>query len=86
MNVIATVRMVRRAQAGSEIEDATASAGALKFGPNTAPDANPITNFHVGLLFCVDTGHSGIALIRQTAPLGSSNILHLQETYWPNSG
>jgi hypothetical protein len=51
----------------------------------SAPDANPITNFHTGLLFCVNTT-SGIALVRQTRPLGSSNILYLQDTYWPNSG
>ena len=51
---------------------------------NTAPDPNPVTNFHTDLLVCVSVGH-GIALIRQTEPLGSSNTLHLQETYWPNS-
>jgi hypothetical protein len=52
---------------------------------NSAPDADPITNFHTGLLFCVGTTY-GVALVKQTKPLGSSNILYLQETYWPNSG
>ena len=51
---------------------------------NTAPDASPITDFHTGLLVCASVGN-GIALIRQTQPLGSSNTLYLQETYWPNS-
>jgi len=51
---------------------------------NTAPDPNPITNFHTGLLVCASIGN-GIALIRQTKPLGNSNTLYLQETYWPNS-
>jgi hypothetical protein len=51
---------------------------------NTAPDPDPVTNFHTGLLVCVSIGN-GIALIRQTEPLGSSNTLYLQETYWPNS-
>lgn len=50
----------------------------------SAPDASPITNFYTGLLFCVGT-NNGIALLQQTEPLGSSNILHLQETYWPSS-
>lgn len=50
---------------------------------NSAPDADPITYFHTGLLFCIGTPDNGIALIRQTRPLGSSNILFLQETYWP---
>lgn len=51
---------------------------------NTAPDPNPITNFHTDLLVCVSVSN-GIALIRQTKPLGNSNTLDLQETYWPNS-
>ena len=51
---------------------------------NTAPDPNPITNFHADLLVCVSV-NNGIALIRQTRPLGNSKTLYLQETYWPNS-
>jgi hypothetical protein len=50
----------------------------------TAPDPNPITNFHTGLLFCVATS-GGIALVEQTQPLGSSKTLYLQDTYWPNT-
>jgi hypothetical protein len=61
----------------------TASRQQCQTATNSAPDANPITNFHTGLLFCVATGGNGIALVRQTRPLGSSNILYLQETYWP---
>lgn len=49
----------------------------------TAPDANPIINFHTGLLFCVATHSGGIALVEQTKPLGNSNTLYLQDTYWP---
>ena len=49
----------------------------------TAPDANPVTNFHTGLLFCVATHSGGIALVEQTKPLGTSNTLYLQDTYWP---
>ena len=55
---------------------------------NSAPDADAITDFHVGLLFCISTGAGtghGIALVEQNKPLGSSNTLYLQETYWPNS-
>jgi hypothetical protein len=48
----------------------------------TAPDPNPITDFHTGLLFCVAMG-GGIALVEQTKPLGNSNTLYLQDTYWP---
>ena len=51
---------------------------------DTAPDPNPITDFHPGLLVCVAI-QGGIALVEQTKPLGSSNTLYLQETYWPNS-
>lgn len=51
----------------------------------SAPNPHPITNFHTGLLFCVGTSDGGIALARQTKPLGSSNVLSLQEIYWPNS-
>lgn len=48
------------------------------------PDANPIINFHTGLLFCiVPEDDSGVALVEETAPLGSSNILKLKETFWP---
>lgn len=48
------------------------------------PDANSIINFHTGLLFCIVSGDdSGVALVEETAPLGSSNILKLKETFWP---
>jgi hypothetical protein len=53
----------------------------------THPDANPITNFHKGLLLCVETQYgAGIALLEQTQPLGSSKTLRLRETYWLNAG
>lgn len=51
----------------------------------------PITNPHVGLMFCVatyssDTGQpAGIALVEVTQPVGSSGDLHLRETYWLNA-
>ena len=53
---------------------------------STHPDAHPITNFHKGLLFCVETQYgAGIALMEQTQPLGSSKTLQLREIYWLNS-
>lgn len=53
---------------------------------STYPDANPITNFHKGLLFCVETQYgAGTALMEQTQPLGSSKTLQLREIYWLNS-
>jgi hypothetical protein len=48
------------------------------------PDPNPIANFHQGLLFCVDTGQ-GVALVEETKPVGSDQILNLREFYWPKS-
>ena len=49
------------------------------------PDANPITNFHKGLLLCAQTSNgNGIALLEETQPLGNDHILHLHEIYWPN--
>jgi hypothetical protein len=51
----------------------------------SAPDANPITNFHTGLVFCVAPGgNDGIALVEETQPLGSSNTLHLKDIFWPS--
>jgi hypothetical protein len=77
----------RDAQAYSiDVTSQNASKEQCQTAVNSDPDANPITDFHAGLLFCVYTGNSGIALVRQTKPLDSSNILDLQETYWPNSG
>jgi hypothetical protein len=50
------------------------------------PDPNPIANFHAGLFFCVATGNGpGIALVEETEPLGSNDVLHARELYWPNS-
>lgn len=57
-----------------------------------APDAQPITNFYKGMLFCVQLlgdgtpgdGTQGVALMEQTKPLDSSNTLYLHEIYWPN--
>lgn len=50
------------------------------------PDPNPIANFHAGLFFCVATGYGpGIALVEETEPLGSNDVLHARELYWPNS-
>ena len=48
------------------------------------PDAQPITDFHGGLLFCVETGDQGIALVEETGPVGSNGNLDLREYYWPN--
>jgi hypothetical protein len=56
------------------------------------PDAQPITNFYKGMLFCVEVpgdgtpgdGTKGIALMEQTKPLDNSNTLYLHEIYWPN--
>lgn len=50
----------------------------------TDPDAEPIVNFHKGLLFCVATGDGAVALVEVTAGLGGSKTLHLHEVYWPN--
>ena len=51
----------------------------------SAPDANPITNFHTGLVFCAAPGGTdGIALVEETQPLGSSNTLHLKDIFWPS--
>ena len=48
------------------------------------PDPNPITNFHKGLLFCIQL-NSGqyVALVEETQAKGSSNTLDLRETLWP---
>ena len=50
------------------------------------PDGNPITNLHKGLLICVATFGSGMALLEQTQPLGAQKTLQLREVYWPGSG
>lgn len=53
---------------------------------NSDPDFKPITNFHKGLLFCVQfDGANGrqVALLEQTEPLESSKALDLRETIWP---
>ena len=50
------------------------------------PDPDPIADLHKGLFFCVATGSGpGIALVEETEPLGSNNVLYLRELYWPNS-
>jgi len=68
---------VRAANANKE-----ACATALIQSPSKS---NQIVNLHKGLLFCVRT-KSGIALLKVTENIGSSGVLHLQETYWPNPG
>lgn len=50
------------------------------------PDGNPITNLHKGLLICVATLGSGMALLEQTQPLAAQKTLQLHEVYWPGSG
>lgn len=53
----------------------------------SAPDSNAIVTFHKGLFFCVATGASGTgtALVEETEPLGSNDVLYLRELYWPDS-
>jgi hypothetical protein len=50
------------------------------------PDPDPIINLHAGLLFCVATGglSPGIALVKQTRPIGANKVLYLTELYWPD--
>jgi hypothetical protein len=63
-----------------------ASEAQCQTATTSSPDADPITDFHVGLLFCVvpDRNNGGIALVEETKPLGSSKILYLREIYWPS--
>lgn len=54
----------------------------------TTSDAttDPIRGFHQGLTFCVaiNTTTGGIALLKETRPLGSDGKLYLRELYWPS--
>ena len=61
------------------------NAGKLQCATATsqAPDADPITNLHKGLLLCVQTG-DGYALLEQTQDLDSSKTLYLRDTFWRN--
>ena len=49
------------------------------------PDNNPIEGFHQGLTFCVSIAGQGVALVAETRPLGSDNVLYFRELFWPNS-
>jgi hypothetical protein len=82
---IPELSQVDAAAFSTDITAQNASKARCQTVTTSAPDANPIVDFHVGLLFCVlPSGNSGIALVEETKPLGSSNILYLKEIYWPN--
>jgi hypothetical protein len=70
----------------TDVTLANASEQQCQSATTSAPDADPITDFHAGLFFCVDTNTHGIALVEETKPLDSSNTLYLKETFWPNAG
>ena len=67
----------------TDVAAANASQKQCQTATSSDPDANPITNFHKGLLFCAETNNLDIAL-EETQPLGSDHILHLHEIFWPN--
>jgi hypothetical protein len=59
----------------------TAGKSGCQAATTSAPSTNPIVTFQVGLTFCVAvTG--GVALVMETRPLGSDNVLYLRELFW----
>jgi hypothetical protein len=67
-----------------DVTASNASFQQCKTATNSDPQEAPITNLHKGLYFCV-LANDGIALAEETEPLGSNNVLHLHDVYWPIS-
>ena len=72
---------VQNASSYDVISSGLASKAGCSGATNSAPDADPITDFHKGLLFCVSTS-LGIALLMETQPLPSDKTLYLREEFW----